>query len=680
MAVVQDSLYHRLQMMSSALESRPTSALARGVQITEFKETRVNPEPVVLEDSDLLLEQYLSPGKLRLLTGVDNLDDIYRLELKVDTKETSLGNFGSLLPNLTQLKLSNSNIPCIRDLGSSLRNVTVLWMSRCGLYELDGISSMLSLKELYLSYNEICDISALSMLDSLQILDLEGNNIDDTQQIHYLAMCSNLSSLTLEGNPVCVLPTPDSSETEDYDYRWTVKNIIPHLKILDEEALNLEPSPSKKKNVFDDDWAYLEELQRDVGIGGSTESLNSLDSPTETVGRPGTASLRPTTGYRPGSALRPSSGFRPLTASRRPATTSGGNVRPLTAEKASREESSEDKNITEDASSELTMGTVVCGNPSKALFSRRKINPGSQNTNESTGLKLFPQFLHKPEHTYDPVPDDDKERADIVAELKEWKQHHEKMMEKIKAEKAPQVLVIDHDDAISISGDEEVTDEEDDDDDDLPSGLTSLDNSERPLRENQSGGNGRPVSADRPSSKERSVSSSPLLDLPPPPTPPKVLGNVREPPSGELQEGIIEALKIEGLTADSKKKEEPEEPQETPESLQLKTRLENHALNPHRPCPPIKPLGRFTMDGPVMPRAPPPSAVARNMLSKSMAVPARRTSPNSPDAGTAVIAPSASADRPVLQNRPFTARAVLSQVRRQLPQVPTLPSKPSFPK
>lgn len=40
------------------------------------------------------------------------------------------------------------------------------------------------------------------------------------------------------------------------------------------------------------------------------------------------------------------------------------------------------------------------------------------------------------------------------------------------------MLVIDHDDAISISGDEEVTDEEDDDDD-LPSGLTSLDNSDK---------------------------------------------------------------------------------------------------------------------------------------------------------------------------------------------------------
>lgn len=61
-----------------------------------------------------------------------------------------------------------------RDLGSSLRTVQILWMSRCGLLELDGISSMISLTEVYLSYNEISDISPVSMLDNLQILDLEG--------------------------------------------------------------------------------------------------------------------------------------------------------------------------------------------------------------------------------------------------------------------------------------------------------------------------------------------------------------------------------------------------------------------------------------------------------------------------------------------------------------------------
>jgi len=43
---------------------RPQSALTRGVQITEFKDSRVNPEPVVLEETDILLEQFLSPRKL----------------------------------------------------------------------------------------------------------------------------------------------------------------------------------------------------------------------------------------------------------------------------------------------------------------------------------------------------------------------------------------------------------------------------------------------------------------------------------------------------------------------------------------------------------------------------------------------------------------------------------------
>jgi len=44
---------------------------------------------------------------------------------------------------------------------------------------------------------------------------------------------------------------------------------------LDEEILTDEPSSSKKSNVFDADWAYLEELQNDLGLQGSTESIHS---------------------------------------------------------------------------------------------------------------------------------------------------------------------------------------------------------------------------------------------------------------------------------------------------------------------------------------------------------------------------------------------------------------------
>ena len=57
---------------------RPQSALARGVQITEFKESQVNPEPIVLEETDLLMEQYLSPRKL---VGCQKYFDIKQLLL-----------------------------------------------------------------------------------------------------------------------------------------------------------------------------------------------------------------------------------------------------------------------------------------------------------------------------------------------------------------------------------------------------------------------------------------------------------------------------------------------------------------------------------------------------------------------------------------------------------------------
>ena len=61
-----------------------------------------------------------------------------------------------------------------RDLGSSLNNLGVLWMARCGVQELDGISAMGALREVYLSYNEIDDLSPLSLLEELEVLDLEG--------------------------------------------------------------------------------------------------------------------------------------------------------------------------------------------------------------------------------------------------------------------------------------------------------------------------------------------------------------------------------------------------------------------------------------------------------------------------------------------------------------------------
>ncbi|NXV76018.1 LRC56 protein, partial [Atlantisia rogersi] len=122
----------------------------------------------------------------------------------------------------------------IRDLGTTLSHLRVLWMVHCGLSDLDGISSCSSLKELYIAYNNISDLSQLTWLDHLEVLDLEGNNIEDINQMHYLGLCGKLSRLTVEGNCICLKPNAESAEEPDYNYRTEVKKLIPHLEFLDE--------------------------------------------------------------------------------------------------------------------------------------------------------------------------------------------------------------------------------------------------------------------------------------------------------------------------------------------------------------------------------------------------------------------------------------------------------------
>ncbi|XP_076971367.1 leucine-rich repeat-containing protein 56 isoform X6 [Tamandua tetradactyla] len=93
-----------------------------------------------------LLEEGLSPTRLQALTQADDLSAVSMLELCVDTRECSLGSFGLHLPGLSQLKLNGSRLASIRDLGTSLGCLRVLWLARCGLADLDGVGSFPALK------------------------------------------------------------------------------------------------------------------------------------------------------------------------------------------------------------------------------------------------------------------------------------------------------------------------------------------------------------------------------------------------------------------------------------------------------------------------------------------------------------------------------------------------------
>ncbi|XP_027559234.1 leucine-rich repeat-containing protein 56 isoform X2 [Neopelma chrysocephalum] len=243
-----------------------------GVQMTDLNwRGNQNPSPLIKDDGELLMEEHLSPRKLKALAGVDDLQQVKALKMRVDTRETSLGNFGVHLPNLRELKLNNSLLASVRDLGTSLSNLCVLWMACCGLSDLDGISSCSSLKELYIAYNNISELSQLTWLDHLEVLDLEGNNIEDIDQMQYLRLCCKLSHLTVEGNLICLKPNAESAEEPGYNYRAEVKKLIPHLKYLDKiPASQTVPLPSKK--MYEDSLIIKDSI-KEGGLAGDISWL-----------------------------------------------------------------------------------------------------------------------------------------------------------------------------------------------------------------------------------------------------------------------------------------------------------------------------------------------------------------------------------------------------------------------
>ncbi len=53
---------------------------------------------------------------------------------------------GRYLPSLRELRLTSSVVPCLRDLGTSLSSVAVLWMVQCRLKDLDGPGALNGLR------------------------------------------------------------------------------------------------------------------------------------------------------------------------------------------------------------------------------------------------------------------------------------------------------------------------------------------------------------------------------------------------------------------------------------------------------------------------------------------------------------------------------------------------------
>ena len=386
-------------------------------------------EPVEAADEDA----YLSEEQLRQVTGKADLNAVTFVELIADTSALSLSELGAKLPHLQELRLNSSVVPCLRDLGTQLKQLRVLWISRSLVSDLSGCAALPKLQELYASFNDVEDCGPLASCEELSSVDLESNRVQDLASVENLAFCSELHALNLDGNPIARLGRTW--------YRRSVAQAVPTLKTLDDEPVSDEertqpPGAAQSQDAGDsagapstsagdeggDELTKMRELMHAynseldlvsdgikyarVGFddpnawdmfGALPSTASSASAPGTSHGaaamrprtamvlppRPGTAArllagggggasaLRPTTSYGMGPLARSQAGSRPGTAfATTSAPPSGKGGRTLFWRKNDFESTT--GTADETAESELTQGGEMTGGGAAALLRRKR--------------------------------------------------------------------------------------------------------------------------------------------------------------------------------------------------------------------------------------------------------------------------------------------------------------------
>ena len=63
--------------------------------------------------------EFFSEARLEQLVGTNDVESVTFLEVRINTEEIMMRDLGMRLPNLSELKLNNSNVPSMRDRAST---------------------------------------------------------------------------------------------------------------------------------------------------------------------------------------------------------------------------------------------------------------------------------------------------------------------------------------------------------------------------------------------------------------------------------------------------------------------------------------------------------------------------------------------------------------------------------
>ena len=159
---------------------------------------------------DYVLAKYLK-------MNITDLQKLQKLTIRINGSYGLLNQFGQRLTNLKFLKLNDSFIQSIDDLGSNFKNLKILQINNCKLKDLTGIICFEQLEILEAKNNEISDLIELEMSSSIKKLNLENNLIANEENIYFLSSLEDLEYINLLGNPI-------------KNYEKKLKELLPNLK------------------------------------------------------------------------------------------------------------------------------------------------------------------------------------------------------------------------------------------------------------------------------------------------------------------------------------------------------------------------------------------------------------------------------------------------------------------
>ena len=188
-------------------------------------------------NGDINVIDYVLAKYLKL--NITEIQNLRKLNIKINGSYGLLNQFGQRLVNLKFLKLNDSFIQSIDDLGSNFKNLKILQINNCKLKELSGIICFEQLEILEAKNNEISDLIELEMSTSLVKINLENNLIEDEQNIYFLSSLDNLEYINLRGNPI-------------KNYEKKLKELLPNLKEIDVQ-----------KEICDDEDIYNNDYNND---------------------------------------------------------------------------------------------------------------------------------------------------------------------------------------------------------------------------------------------------------------------------------------------------------------------------------------------------------------------------------------------------------------------------------